>query len=230
MAAGRAQHGELVVKGCQAITAADVAAVYLALDGRLVWRDRALWLTGVTTGLRISELLSLDWQDALSGQELRCQVLVRRRRTKGQVSGRVVALQPVALETLERWRLQAHGWMGARRDWPVFATSTGRRLTRQQAYRVLRRGYERAGLRLATWGTHVMRKTFAAQTFADLCRRRAAGEPIEPLLALQEQTGHVRLDTLQNYLATQGLAGATSVATVAAGYAEAMAMAIDGGS
>jgi hypothetical protein len=47
------------MKGCRPLTEAEVALVRRSFGGRYGRRDRALFLLGVKSGFRISELLSL---------------------------------------------------------------------------------------------------------------------------------------------------------------------------
>lgn len=204
------------MRGCQPLTPDQVAVVLPALRGRMALRDRALFLLGVTTGLRISELLSLDFQDVvMETRQLRQEFAVRRRAVKGRTAGKVCRLQPVAAEAVARWAVVARALHGAQPTWPLFFSCRKRRLTRFRAYRLLRDAFRRAGLGLACPGTHTMRKTFAGAVFRRLCERRAAGEAIEPLLALREETGHVRLDTLRAYLESMSLPGQQATASFA---------------
>jgi integrase len=47
------------MKGCRPLTEAEVALVRQSFGGRYARRDRALFLLGVKSGFRISELLAL---------------------------------------------------------------------------------------------------------------------------------------------------------------------------
>jgi len=74
-------------------------------------RDRALFLLGVKSGFRISELLSLQVGDVWRGAQVAARVTVRRRHMKRQLEGRTVLLHPEARAALAAWlgELQAGG-------------------------------------------------------------------------------------------------------------------------
>lgn len=205
------------MRGCQPLTAEQVGRVARAFAGRMALRNRALWLLGVTTGLRIAELLSLSIGD-VQGPDRRVldAIGVHRRNTKGQVAGKIRRVYAPAQRALRAWLTQARADYGALLSWPLFCTASGKRLCERQAYRAIRKGLEGAGLTLPVMGTHTMRKTFASGTLRRLEERRAAGEPIEPLLALQQETGHARLDSLRSYVESFAETGAEAAAEMVA--------------
>ena len=104
------------------LTASEVDALVAAPD-RTRWegrRDRALMLLAVQTGLRVSELISLNCADITfgTGANVRCQGKGRKQRA-------VPLTNPV--ETLLRlWLTERAGLP----DDPLFPTRTGRRLSR----------------------------------------------------------------------------------------------------
>jgi integrase len=55
--------GGVAMAGCRALTDREVELVSKSFGGRYALRDRALFLLGVHTGFRISELLSLRVRD-----------------------------------------------------------------------------------------------------------------------------------------------------------------------
>ena len=94
------------MRGCRPLTESEVSKVSRSFEGRYADRDRALFILGVRSGLRISELLSLELRDVLSPRGgLLERVSVRRKYTKGKTEGRSVVLHPDAKKALAKWLL-----------------------------------------------------------------------------------------------------------------------------
>lgn len=134
------------MKGCRPLTAGEVEQIAAAFSGRYAKRDRALFLLGVKTGFRISELLSLEVRDvspgpgggveadpALPGLEAEAaavlrlgpagapgEVTVRRRHMKGKRESRTVVLHPEAKAALEEWIGELHASGRASPRTPLF--------------------------------------------------------------------------------------------------------------
>lgn len=66
-------------------------------------RDKALFAVGVSTGFRISELLSLNMRDVMHRVNVKDYIKVDRRHTKGKLRGRKQKLQTFAKEALQDW-------------------------------------------------------------------------------------------------------------------------------
>lgn len=183
------------MKGCRPLSEPEVAAVLEALSGPYALRDRALFLLGVKSGFRISELLSLRLLDVMRTGKLLDRVGVARRNMKKKLEGRTVLLHPEARAALELWveELRAQGHMTS--DTFVFQSRKGRNsaLSRVQAYRILQAAYERAGVEGQT-GTHSMRKTFANNIHERLGR---------DLLKTQKALGHRNINSTVSYLSFQ---------------------------
>ena len=136
--------------------------------------DCALVLTAVRTGLRISELLALRWDDLdLVASTLR----VHRSRPEDDVEvgpktkkERVVELSPQLREVLQKHRHLRGPY--------VFCVGKGRPLSRFEANGILRRACRRAGIRQVSW--RVLRHTFASQL-------RMAGRDLQEV---KELLGH----------------------------------------
>ena len=155
-----------MTRGCRPLTEPEVEAVLTCFEGGQPAPDRALFLLGVRSGFRISELLSLRLRDVVQGGRLVERVHVPRRHMKGKREGRTVLLHPAA-------RVGLGDWVGELRergsDAPetfVFQSRRGpnQPIGRVQAWRILRRAFEEAGL-TGNLGTHSMRKTFADRVY-----------------------------------------------------------------
>lgn len=142
------------MKGCRPLTLEEVEKVEAALSPR----NRSLFVLGINTGLRISELLSLRVRDV--GE----RAIVHRRNVKGRVEGRQIYLNAKAREAVA----------------PLLNQSPYARLfpiSRTQAWRILDAAFKTVGLTGST-GTHCMRKTYAERMYTllggDLIKMQAA--------------------------------------------------------
>lgn len=154
------------MRGCRPLTEAEVKAALTQMDGPSGARDRALFLLGVRSGFRISEILSLRLGDVIQTDRVVERVRVQRRHMKGKREGRTVLLHPAARAALATWleELRLDGHMTD--ETFVFQSRRGpnQAIGRVQAWRILRRAFERAGL-TGNLGTHSMRKTFADRIY-----------------------------------------------------------------
>jgi integrase/recombinase XerC len=143
-------------------------------------RDRAMLELLYSSGLRVSELVALDWEDVDRRAEV-VRVLGKGRKE------RIVPVGGVALDALDayrrRWPLQPRGDRDA-----VFLNARGGRLTVRSVARIVAHYAAAAGTR-AHASPHAFRHSFATHLLnggADL-------------RAIQELLGHARLSTTQRY-------------------------------
>jgi integrase/recombinase XerC len=151
-------------------------------------RDRAALELLYATGLRVGELVSLDWDNI----DLRGRVL--RVMGKGGKE-RMVPFGGHAAKALDEWR---SCWGGIRsgavesekshRDDPVFLNYRGHRLSARSVRRVIDRRVKEAAL-AAGVHPHTLRHTFATHLL----------EGGADLRAIQELLGHSSLSTTQRY-------------------------------
>jgi integrase len=85
-------------------------------------RDTALFLLGVKSGFRISELLSLRVGDVAQHGRLVEQVTVSRQHMKNQREGRTVLLHPEAKAALVTWLLTLRQMPGCTTETFVFTS------------------------------------------------------------------------------------------------------------
>ncbi len=143
-------------------------------------RDRAILETLYSSGLRVSELVGLDWRDVDDEVGM---VLVRSG--KGN-KDRMVPIGEPALDALKTWRrAMPKAW---ELDGPVITNLRGGRLTTRAVENILARRIVQAGL--ATSITpHGLRHCFATHMLN-------AGADLR---SIQEMLGHASLATTQRY-------------------------------
>ena len=164
----------------------------LAAPPREALIDRALLELLYASGLRVSEALRLDLEDiSLDGGFVR--VIGKGDRE------RLVPVGEVALETIRAWmagpravRLAEHH-VEPIRGGPLFVTTTGRRLARQQAWTMVKRAAGAAGL-VGKVSPHTLRHSFATHLL----------EGGADLRIVQELLGHASISTTQLYTHVTG--------------------------
>jgi len=180
------------MKGCRPLTDEEVEIVATSFGGKFAARDRALFLLGVKSGFRISELLSLRLADVVQTERIVDRVTVQRRNMKKKTEGRTVLLHPDAKAALTEWirQLTTDGYMTD--DALVFQSRKGRNqaINRQQAWNILREAYQANELG-GKLGTHSMRKTFADRIYDRLGR---------DLVKTQRALGHRNVNSTVSYL------------------------------
>jgi len=147
----------------------------------LIWRDRAILEILYGSGLRVSELISLDLEDVdLKKGYLRCF-------GKGSKE-RIVPLGNYAKESLVRYLQKGRPKLCKK---PVtsglFVNRRGFRLTRQRCWEIVKSYAEKAGLKPIY--PHALRHSFATHLL------RAGAD----LRAVQEMLGHVNVTTTEIY-------------------------------
>lgn len=167
------------------LTTREIAKLLLApdLSQPLGLRDRAIFETTYSAGLRVSELVGLNDED------LDLTEGVIRIRGKGKRE-RLGPLGRYAVEALEQWlavRRLAHPAASAAKR-PVFTNKFGRRLTTRSVARTLEKYLLQTGLDTKT-SPHTLRHSFATHLLD-------GGADIR---SVQELLGHKSLVTTQIY-------------------------------
>jgi site-specific recombinase XerD len=165
-------------------------------------RDRAILLVGFTTGWRGSELVGLHFHELRFFSD-HALFRLRRSKTDQEGKGREVRIPripesplcPVA--ALEAW-IKIRGTRPGALFWPF---SGGRHMTLREGQlrakvvcAVVQKALKRAGIKQGNWGGHSLRSgmiTAAAENGADV-------------IAIQERTGHKRLETIAKYVRSAG--------------------------
>lgn len=193
------------MKGCRPLEMQEVRSVVLSFEGKYRLRNRALFLMGVRTGYRVSEMLSLTLGDVWRHGRVVDSVSVARRNMKGSKQGREVELSSLVRQALTEWIVAEPGGLFSfgyvlPEDFLFQSGAEGNRaISRVTAYRILKQSYDVCRLN-GKLATHTMRKTFARDTYEDLKRRAAAGEPVDPLFDCGACLGHLDIKNTVSYL------------------------------
>jgi site-specific recombinase XerD len=150
-------------------------------------RNRAILLTFLDTGIRLSELVQLDLADVNLGA-----FSLRIRRGKGGKE-RHVFMGRTLFRAMRRW-LDARGYTSF--QGALFVTRKGTRIDRRNVQRTIERIARRAGLNGTRVTPHLLRHTFATHYIKN------GGDPF----SLQRILGHSDIKTTMIYV---NLAGAS---------------------
>ena len=138
------------------------------MEGPTALRQKAIFVTGLKTGLRISCILALQIADVWDGRAMRSRIRIRRCTTKGKKSGYDMPLHPEAAEALAA---QIATLQDTRPGAFVFPRQDGKApLHRVQAWKSFKCVLARAGLEGARGelGWHTTRKTYARKVYEAL--------------------------------------------------------------
>lgn len=145
------------MKGCRPLTDQEIEAIKQNLN----LRNQTIFVLGLRTGFRVSELLSLDIKDVRFGEKINEYVRVWKRFMKGKKQSRTVPIHKDAVEMLSKYLSEEPG----NPNDPLFRSVHGR-LEKSVFHRQLKTACEKAGIEnVSTVATHSMRKTFAKRFF-----------------------------------------------------------------
>lgn len=179
------------MKGTRPLSNAEIEKVFSVFDGKYAIRNRSLFMLGVSTGGRISELLSLRVGDVYQNGDPVTDLLFDKSIVKGQDESRAVPLNVDAVEAIN----QLIWWMDAQemlvtKSRPLFPSRTGDgALTRKGADDAINKAFRAAGLN-GKLGTHSLRKSFAQRLYTE------TGD----IFVVKEMLGHKNVNTTQKYI------------------------------
>lgn len=181
------------MKGCRPLSDPEIAKILTVLGtGNFPARDRALFLLGLRSGFRISELLSLTIADVFQNGQYVSQITVARKFMKKKLEGRTVVLHPEAKKALEVLvhELQCRGRSNPKSFIFCSREGTNEPMDRRSAWHMLRKATQKCGI-TGKIGTHCMRKTFAKKVHEKLGR---------DLMKTQKALGHKQITSTTSYL------------------------------
>lgn len=178
------------MKGTRPLTNDEIRKVADCFEGLYAERNRGLFVLGVSTGGRISELLALKIGDVWQNQKPVSDLLFDKAIVKGGEVSRAVPVNfdgREAIKALIGWHTANYGAIDPNR--PLFPSRQGGAMDRRMAHTVLKTAFEAAGLN-GKLATHSMRKSFAQRLY----------EQTGDIFAVQEMLGHKNVATTQRYL------------------------------
>ena len=181
------------MKGTRPLNNTEIRRVSAAFTGIFETRNRGLFMIGVSTGGRISELLSLTIADVYQNGAAVTDLRYSKSTAKG---GEVARSVPVnndghrAITDLIAWHRETYADIDEKR--PLFPSRNGQGqqpMSRRAAHDALKVAFEAAGLN-GHLATHSLRKSFAQQLY----------ESTGDIVAVQEMLGHKSVATTKRYL------------------------------
>ena len=181
------------MKGTRPLDNDEIRRVSGCFTGTFEARNRGLFMLGVSTGGRISELLSLTIGDVFQNGKAVSDLLYNKRIVKGGEISRAVPVNVDgrnAIEALIDWHREKYGTLAPSR--PLFPSrnkSGSVAMNRQTAHDMLKEAFMDAGLN-GKLATHSLRKSFAQRVY----------EQSGDIYLVQEMLGHRSVATTQKYL------------------------------
>jgi integrase len=181
-------NGGTFMKGCRPLSESEVIIVNQSFSGRFAARDRALFILGLKSGLRISERLSLQVKDVYRYGHMLERVTVARQRMKGKHEGRTVLFHPDAQSAVADWLRVAP----LDPDTYLFQSRQGgnKPMTCMQAWTVLKQAYD-ANQLTGKVACHPMRKTYACKIYEKVS---------QDLVKTQKLMSHKNVNSTVQYL------------------------------
>ena len=155
------------MKGTRPLNNNEIRLVSACFDSTFEVRNRGLFMLDVSTGGRISELLSLQIGDVYQNGKPVTDLLFDKSVVKGGEVSRAVPINSDgrrAIEDLIRWHRQRY--QNTDKIHPLFPSRNGQGqqpMSRRTAHDVLKVAFEAAGLN-GHLATHSLRKSFAHRT------------------------------------------------------------------
>ena len=181
------------MKGTRPLDNQEIRQVSGSFDGTYEGRNRALFMLGVSTGGRISELLGLQIGDVYQNRAPVTDLLFDKSIVKGKEQSRAVPVNRdgrQAIADLITWHRKEYRSIAKAR--PLFPSRNGqggKRMSRRAAHDVLKHAFEAAGLN-GKLASHSLRKSFAQRLY----------DRTGDIYAVQEMLGHKNIATTQKYL------------------------------
>lgn len=181
------------MKGTRPLDNNEIRCVSAAFTGIFEIRNRSLFMLGVSTGGRISELLGLRVSDVWQNNKPVSDLLFGKSIVKGKEASRAVPVNVDgrnAIDALVNWHRDRYGDIDDKRAlFPSRNRNGNVALNRQTAHDMLKDAFMSAGLN-GKLATHSLRKSFAQRVY----------EQNGDIYLLQELLGHRSVATTQKYL------------------------------
>ena len=196
------------MKGTRPLDNDEIRRVSACFTGTYEVRNRGLFMIGVSTGGRISELLSLTIGDVYQNGKAVTDLLYSKSIVKGGEVSRAVPVNVDgrdAIEELIGWHRTRYGDIADSR--PLFPSRNKQgtvAMNRQTAHDMLKAAFMAAGLN-GKIATHSLRKSFAQRVYEH------AGD----IYLVQELLGHRNVATTQKYIGVSYASAREAVEAIA---------------
>ena len=181
------------MKGTRPLDNDEIRRVSTCFTGIFATRNRGLFMLGVSTGGRISELLSLRIGDVFQNKKPVGDLLYGKSIVKGGEVSRSVPVNADGRRTIDElvnWHRRHYGSIASKR--PLFPSrhkSGTVPMHRQNAHAILKTAFIEAGLN-GHIATHSLRKSFAQRLY----------DKTGDIYLVQELLGHRNISTTPKYL------------------------------
>ena len=181
------------MKGTRPLDNDEIRRVSTCFTGTYQIRNRGLFMIGVSTGGRISELLSLRVGDVYQNRKPVSDLLYSKSIVKGGEVSRSVPVNADgrrSIDELVNWHRRHYRSIASKR--PLFPSrhkSGTLPMHRQTAHAILKTAFIEAGLN-GHIATHSLRKSFAQRLY----------DKTGDIYMVQELLGHRNISTTQKYL------------------------------
>ena len=181
------------MRGTRPLNNGEIRRVSAAFTGTFEIRNRGLFMLGVSTGGRISELLGLTIGDVYQNGRAVSDLLYSKSVVKGGEVSRAVPVNVdgrVAIDALIDWHREKYALLAPSR--PLFPSRNQKgtvAMNRQTAHEMLKSAFLAAGLN-GKIATHSLRKSFAQRVY----------EQSGDIYLVQELLGHRSVSTTQKYI------------------------------
>ena len=181
------------MKGTRPLDNDEIRRVSTCFTGTFEVRNSGLFMLGVSTGGRISELLSLRVGDVYQNKKPVTDLLYGKSIVKGGEVSRSVPVNADgrrAINELVKWHRRHYSSIASKR--PLFPSrhkSGTVPMHRQTAHAILKTAFIEAGLN-GHIATHSLRKSFAQRLY----------DQTGDIYMVQELLGHRNISTTQKYL------------------------------
>lgn len=132
-------------------------------------RNELLFIVGINTGLRVSDLIKLKFSDLMDedGNVIRSKIVLTEQKTSKK---RILFINTLVAEVLSEY---FHKYEFELNDYIFYSQREGGHLTRAQVFNILQKVADK--LNMPNFGTHGMRKTFgwslykSGKSIGDVC-------------------------------------------------------------
>lgn len=196
------------MKGTRPLDNDEIRRVSTYFTGTFKVRNRGLFMLGVSTGGRISELLSLTIGDVYQNGKAVSDLLFEKSVVKGGEVSRAVPVNADgrrAIDDLIAWHREKYRGVASTR--PLFPSRNKKGtvpMNRQTAHEMLKQAFIAAGLN-GKLATHSLRKSFAQRVY----------EQSGDIYLVQELLGHRSVNTTQKYLGVNYASARETVEAIA---------------